>query len=121
METEVSYLLHEVLEPRDIKTVLALKEFRPGLDLLGQPRRAPVVRRHEGIGSSPEEQPGRLGQLSTAQEHAFIAHDADGAQQLDGVKIENPLRLRVIADADIITGQAQHVAYPHGRASQYVS
>ena len=39
-------------------------------------------------------------------------HPADGLDQLDAVEIEDRLGARVVPDADVVAGQAQHVVGP---------
>ena len=80
---------------------------------------AQILRRHEGVGGRAEEEAGRCGQLAPAEEHAAVAHNLGGAQQLQCVKVKDSPGLRLVARAHIVAGEAEYIVdAERGRAQQ---
>ena len=119
MQSHIPRPAHERLENRHVVAVLGLNELGARLDLFRQTQVAKVLRRHKRVRSRAEEEVGRRRQLAAAQEDAAVTHNSGRAQKVQGVKIEDATRLRLIARAHVVARQAEDVAHAQrGRAQQ---
>ncbi len=121
VEAEVADPCHEGLEPGHVEDVIGLDELGPGLDLLGQPLGPPFDGIDARIFGRPDEELRRLGDFPPRQEHAVIAHRADGADQRQRIEVEDRLRPGLVPFPHIVAGQAEHVLHPHGGRAQHVA
>jgi hypothetical protein len=121
VQPQLADSLHEVAQAWHVKAVLGLDEIGPGFDFLGQAQRPPFERRCERVGRRPKEQPRWDSQLAAAEKRSLVPHDLDRPQQVDGIKVENPLGLRLVADRHIVAGQAQNIAHAHRRGPKHVA
>ena len=104
-----------------IEAELGLDEAGAGLDLQFEIGDALAIGRHEGIGGGAEEEIGRDVELAAGGEGRALDHVAGDAQQRDRVEVEHGLGLRLVALADIVAGQAQHVAHAERRHAEQVA
>ena len=121
LQPQIADPRHEGLKPRHVEDIVGLDELGPRLDLFGQPLGAPFQRIDAGVLGGADEQPGRAGDLAARQEHALVAHGADGADQRQRVEIKDRFRAGLVARADIIAGQAQDIADPHRGGPQHIA
>jgi hypothetical protein len=63
---------------------------------------------------------GGLAQGISSQDLALVPHLPGGADQLEGVQIEDPFRLGLITKGLMVPAQAEDIANPQGRGPQEV-
>ena len=80
-----------------------------------------LLRRHERVRGRAKKQVGGRGQLAPAQKDPLIPHNLGRVQQVQRVKVEDAPRLRLVARAHVVTGEAKHVAHAQRRRPQQIT
>ncbi len=104
-----------------VEAILRLEEVCARLNLLGHALRSPVEGRHKRVDGCAQEEAWLGRDLAPAEKDALVADDARRAQELDGVEVEDALGLRLVAGADVVAREAEHVVHAQRGCAQDVA